>query len=142
MRLLLDTNVILDIALKRHPFFTQAALLLKTTRKQGHQLVVTATSITDIYYIMRKAKGREKALGFIESLLKFADVASVDKQVVIQALRSDLDDFEDAVQEAAAKHDAIAAIITRDKKDFARSDLEVHSPESFVREGSGDVPRE
>ena len=90
MRLLLDTNVILDLALKRHPFFPQAASLLKTAKQLRYQIMVTATSITDIYYIIRKAKGKDTAFGFIEAFLKFAEVASVNKHVIMQALRSEL----------------------------------------------------
>lgn len=94
---------------------------------------MTATTITDLYYITGRAKGRETALSFIGDLLCFFDVASVDKEVIIQALQSDMSDFEDAVQAYSAKQKNISIIITRNEKDFLESGLEVYTPETFLQ---------
>ncbi|MCI5122263.1 MAG: PIN domain-containing protein [Candidatus Electrothrix sp. AUS4] len=81
MKVLVDTNVILDIALSREPFVEQAVRFFKEAQWHAIQLVMTAATITDLYYITSKAKGRETALSFIDDLLGFSDVASVDKEV-------------------------------------------------------------
>lgn len=60
------------------------------------------------------------------------DVVSVDKQIILQALYSEMSDFEDAIQVFSAKQEAITIIITRNNVDFIKSDLDVHSPESFL----------
>ena len=86
-----------------------------------------------MYYITRKAKSKQIALDFIGDLLQFIEIASVDKRVIIQALHSDMPDFEDAVQEGSAKNEGINVIVTRNEVDFKNSDLEIYSPESFLR---------
>lgn len=133
MKILIDTNVILDIALKREPFVEHAALFLKTAQQQMIRLFMTATTVTDLYYITRKEKGKKTALSFIEDLLQFVNVTSVDKNIIIKALRSEMSDFEDAIQAYSAKQEAITTIVTRNEKDFIRSGLDIHSPESFLQ---------
>jgi predicted nucleic acid-binding protein len=132
MKVLIDTNVILDIALKRQPFFEDAARLLKAAGSPKLQFYITATTVTDLYYIIRKAKGRAEALGFVRDLLVIVDVAGVDRLVILDALDSDLSDFEDAVQCAAAEQENISTIITRNEADFAQSGLTVLSPSAFL----------
>ena len=133
MKVLLDTNVILDIVLERHPFDEQAISLLQATRQNDSVLFVTATTITDLYYVTRKAKGHTVALNFIGDLLEFADVAGVDKEVITYALHSQILDFEDAIQESATRARNIDVIVTRNVADFANCLVQVHSPESFLR---------
>ncbi|XOF35075.1 MAG: type II toxin-antitoxin system VapC family toxin [Candidatus Electrothrix sp. YB6] len=133
MKVLVDTNVILDIALNREPFVEHAVRFFKEAQQHSIQLVMTATTITDLYYITSKAKGRETALSFIDDLLCFFDVASVDKEVIMRALQSDMSDFEDAVQAYSAQQKNISIIITRNEKDLLESGLEVHTPETFLQ---------
>ncbi len=132
MKILIDTNVILDIVLERQPFVEDAEKLLDMAQQANFELFLTATTITDLYYIARKAKGKEIALNFIMDLMKFMEIASVDKDVVMQALQSDLADFEDAIQENSAKKENINIIVTRNEQDFKDSDLEIYTPKSFL----------
>lgn len=132
MKILIDTNIILDIILERQPFFELATKVLQEAQRAKMALFVTAITIADLYYITRKAKGRVIALDIIADLLQFMEVASVDKEVIMQALHSNVTDFEDAIQENAAKKQAIRVIITRNEADFKNSTLEVHNPESFL----------
>ncbi len=132
MKVLIDTNIILDIVLERQPFVEQATQVLQAAQTDI-VLFLTATTITDLYYITRKAKGRAIALSFIADLLQFVEIAGVDKDIIMQALHSDIADFEDAIQESAAKSQTINAIVTRNATDFENSVLEIHSPESFLK---------
>ena len=131
-RILVDTNIVLDVFLEREPFVTQSRLLLEKTRKLGGEIFLSATTITDLYYIARKAKGKKKALAFIKNLLQFVEIASVNKKVILQALESNFPDFEDAVQENSAKNENISIIITRNEADFKNSNLEIHTPEAYL----------
>jgi predicted nucleic acid-binding protein len=133
MKILIDTNIILDIALERQPFVEAAIRLLEVTQRVDLVLYVTATTITDLYYITRKARGRATARNFIVDLMQFVEVAGVGRTVIEEALHSKVADFEDAVQESAAKQYAIQVIVTRNEKDFENSVLEVHNPESFLQ---------
>jgi predicted nucleic acid-binding protein len=133
MRILIDTNVILDVALERQPFVEQAIRLLEMAQQTHLTVFVTATTITDLYYITRKANGRTIAHDFIVDLLQIVDIADVDASVIREALHSEIDDFEDAIQESAAKKQAIQVIVTRNTADFANSVLQVYDPESFLK---------
>ena len=133
MSILVDTNIILDILLEREPFYKESVMFLKKTQKNGVAVFLSATTITDLYYIVRKAKGKDIALDFIKNLLQFVEIASVNKNVILQALESDIADFEDAVQEKSAISENINIIVTRDKKDFKNSTLEIYSPTSYLR---------
>ena len=131
-RILVDTNIVLDVFLEREPFLRQSRLLLEKIRDLGGEIFLTATTITDLYYVARKAKGRKTALDFIKNLLQFVEIASVDKRVIIQALESNITDFEDAVQENSAKNENITVLITRNEADFKNSSLEIYTPESYL----------
>jgi len=133
MKLLFDTNVVLDIALKREPFvkFSTQALVLAT--EKNFQVFVTANSVTDIYYISRKIVGKQTTIDFLKDFLEIVYVAGIDKDVIIKSLSSDFPDFEDAVQVNAAINSGIDFILTRNVADFVPSSLPVYTPEEFVK---------
>jgi predicted nucleic acid-binding protein len=133
MKLLLDTNILLDIVLKRQPFVVQAAQVFTTAQHQKFPLYMTATTITDLFYIVRKAKGKDIALAFIEDLLQYVDVAAVDKLVILRALKLGLADFEDAVQVGAAEKAGVDLIITRNEPDFQNATIRVLNPGQFLQ---------
>lgn len=132
-KVLFDTNIILDIALKRNPYFDDASRLFGLIDKQVIAGNITATTISDIYYISKKEKGHNETLNFIINLIKVVDVIGVDKEVTVNAIASDMKDFEDAVQESAAKFNEIEIIITRNKSDFKNTTLTVLTPVEFLQ---------
>lgn len=89
--------------------------------------------LSRICYLAGKAKGKASALALIEDLLEFVEVATVDKTVILNALRSGLPDFEDAVQVETAKQTEVSIIVTRNTTDFVQADIKVCSPAEFVR---------
>lgn len=133
-RILLDTNIILDIALKREPHFEHSAKLFELIDNKRFIGYITATTVTDIYYIARKEKGKDIALEFVSNLIEVVDVLGIDKNTIIKALISKLKDFEDAVQVSAAEYHDIEIIITRNKSDFLNAGLEVLSPKELVKD--------
>ena len=131
-RVLLDTNIILDIALERREFFEKSKELMRFITQRDIPAYVTATTTTDIYYILKKSKGHKPTIEFLRNLFGFIDIAYVSSQVIINALQSELTDFEDAVQVESAKENGIGIIITRNKADFVKSDVVVFTPDEFV----------
>jgi predicted nucleic acid-binding protein len=131
-RLLLDTNIILDIALKREPHFELSSKIFELIDKKRIIGYITASTVTDIYYISRKEKGKEIAIEFISNLIEIVDVIGVDKNIIVKALKSDLKDFEDAVQVSAAKYNEIEIIVTRNKSDFFESGLIILTPDELI----------
>jgi predicted nucleic acid-binding protein len=129
---LFDTNIILDIALKREPFFEEASILFDFIDKKyilGH---ITATTITDIYYISKKEKGHKESINFIKNLLEIIEIIGIDKYIIIKALNSDIKDFEDAIQTFAAELYGIDVIITRNKNDFLNTGLNILTLKEFI----------
>jgi predicted nucleic acid-binding protein len=131
-RLLLDTNIILDIALKRKPHFDLSSKIFELIDKKLIIGYITASTVTDIYYISRKEKGNEIAIEFISNLIEIVDVIGIDKSTIVKALKSNLKDFEDAVQVSAAENNEIEIIVTRNKSDFLNSGFEILTPKELI----------
>jgi len=133
-KLILDTNIILDIALERREFFEDAKKIMMLISQKDFSPYVTATTITDIYYILKKSKGHQTTIDFLSGLFNFIDIAGVTKDAVLNALTSVMPDFEDAIQAETAKSNDISAIITRNYSDFEHSGLQVYTPDEFIQE--------
>lgn len=132
-RVLLDTNIILDIALGRTPFFESASKIFELIDRAEIQAHITASTVTDIYYISKKEKGHGLAIEFVSNLIQVVDVIGVDKEVILKALENDLNDFEDAIQAAAADFQGIDIVVTRNVKDFSQSKIKAIAPPDFLR---------
>ena len=128
MKVLIDTNIALDVILEREPFVeaaTEIFELVETGKLQGY---IAATTITNIFYIVRKLKSREFALQAITRLLQGCNFCEVNHSVIQQALSLNLNDFEDGVQLACAVLNKLDAITTRNEDDFEGVELTVLSP--------------
>lgn len=136
-KVLLDTNVILDFALQREKYVANSRKILQLAFESKIVAFITATTITDIYYIARKNIGKKKSLDFLVNILSFLEVANVDKRVILRALELDFNDFEDAIQECSAYHSDIPIIITRNEKDYKDSRLHIFNPEEYLKHLSG-----
>lgn len=127
MRVLLDTNIVLDGLLEREPFVRDAKALFQAIRSGQVEGYITATTLTDIFYIAKKAKGVAVARRDVSDLLALMQICAVDRSILETAISSLLPDFEDAVQIACALNENLDAIITRDTQDFADADLQILS---------------
>ncbi len=133
IKALIDTNVILDIALKREPFFEYASKVFEKIDDYLLEGYITASSITDIYYIASKQKDKSQARAFLIGLVQILEVIGVDKDIVIDSLECDVPDFEDAIQIFSAKSNFIDIVITRNANDFALSGMKVLTPQEFIQ---------
>ena len=131
-QVLFDTNIILDIALQREPFFETSAQIFSKIDEGEIKGFLTASSITDIYFISKKASGREKTIAFIRELIDILEVISVTKNTIINALNTEFKDFEDAVQYCVADMNCMDVIVTRNKSDFKHSTIAVHTPDELL----------
>ena len=131
-KILIDTNVILDIALEREPFVNDAKEIIKLIDKQKIKAYISATTVTDIYYITRRKTSHKKVITFLDNLFVFVRVMSVNEDIVTKAMKSENKDFEDAIQIETSKQNDINVIITRNKKDFKNSGLQIYSPDEYI----------
>ena len=132
MKVLLDTNVILDQLLAREPHGVLAEQVMSLADAGRLEGLICSTTVTTIHYLASKAIGARPAAEHIRKLLMVFDVAFVDRDVLRNALDNGFADFEDAVIHEAALRSGAAAIVTRDAKGFARSELPVFSPVEFL----------
>jgi len=134
VKVLIDTNVVLDLLLEREPFFESTIILFEQIERGKLSGYIAATTITNIFYIIRKIKGREVALAAINRLLIGFQFGAVDRQTVETALSLGLKDFEDSIQLACATINQLDAIISRDSKDFMGSPLPIYSPTELLNQ--------
>ena len=134
MKVLLDTNILLDIIEKREPHFFDSYNIFMKSAKKEIEAIIGASSVTDIYYVTRKnCKDSKQAIGYIIDMLKI--VSPVDTKVIdiYEATRLNFPDFEDAVVAATAAREKADCIISRNSKDFKNSPVPVFSPTDFLK---------
>jgi predicted nucleic acid-binding protein len=135
MRVLIDTNIVLDFLLQREPFLQDAELLFQAIEVGKVRGYVTATTLTDIFYISRKHTGSiEQARQAISEILTIMIICPIDRAVLESAFNSGLVDFEDAVQIFSAVAQGLDAILTRDTKGFLSSPVSVISVQELLRQ--------
>jgi len=133
MTVLIDTNVVLDYVLKREPFAKDALDCLELLISSNSKIWLTASTITDIYYVTRRSlRDGEKAKGIIAKLLNGFQISGVDKQDCLNALALNIGDYEDALVSVCAKKVKAEYIITRNTKDFETSPVPAIAPSSFL----------
>lgn len=133
MTVLIDTNVILDYVLKREPFAEAARDCLDRLMSGKAKIWLTASTVTDIYYVTRRALHESaKAKEVITKLLNAFQIAGVDKSDCIDALDIGVGDYEDALVSVCAKKIKAEFIITRNIKDFTNSPVPAILPEDVV----------
>lgn len=128
MKVLIDTNVVLDFLQAREPFFEDAVRLFEKVDSGEVEGAISATSITNIDYILKKVIGRAAANDAIAQLLVDLYICPVDRDILVQALGCNFTDFEDAVQYACAIEWGADAVVTRDKKGFAEAMIPILLP--------------
>lgn len=132
-RLMIDTNIILDVLLEREPFFEQSREVLNLCEKGNLYGFISASATTDIFYIIRKALGNTndayKALGHILNIVKVLTVTNDD---VNRAFLQKAKDFEDCLLTTCAKSNKCDGIVTRNTKDFEEFDIPLYTPDEVV----------
>lgn len=141
MKLLIDTNVVLDVLLRREPFFRTAAEVLNLTQRDEVREYVSASAITDIYYIANKQmKDRDAVRDLLKRLLMVVSVVAVSEREIQNALNLAWGDFEDSVQYSVALLNEMDGIVTRNPSDYQEANMRIWLPEQalelFANEGS------
>jgi predicted nucleic acid-binding protein len=133
VRLLFDTNIVLDVLLERQPFAEQSRQLWQAVDEGRLFGYVTATTLTDIFYIARKLVGVDKARTAVSLCLDTFEICPVDRATLDLALTMPANDYEDALQVACAQLTSLDGIITRDKT-YPNASVTIFTPASAVQE--------
>ena len=130
----MDTNVLFDFLTDRKPFSDQAEILFEYKRQKKINIYVSAISFNNLYYIINKISGHKTAINLLEELADLVNIVPLDNDITQRSLKSNFSDFEDAIQyNSALREKAIEGIITRNSKDFKKSELPVLSPEIAIK---------
>ena len=133
-KVFIDTDVIIDHLTDRQPFSNYSSLIFELQARKKISVYISALSVNNVYYISRKLIGHKAALKLIASLIDNINVVGTTKAEVKNALKVGFRDFEDSIQYATAlKIKGLDAIITRNIKDFRKSQVTVFSPEVFIK---------
>lgn len=133
MKILFDTNIVLDVLIDRLPHSDLAAELFSKVEEGTIIGYLCGTTVTTVYYLAAKTVGAPRAQVEIRKLLSLFEVAPVNRHVLESALVLDFNDFEDAVIHEAACHIGADAIVTRNHKDFKKSRIPVYSPSEMAK---------
>ena len=137
MKVLLDTNVVLDYLGANQGFTEDAEKMFDLATRRGDIKFVSSSAITDILYVLRRAvRDRELVKRKYESLRKRISILAVTEQDIDKAFARDWKDFEDAVQYTVAESNGVDCIVTRNKGDFEERDIPCYSPREFLEKFS------
>jgi len=133
MKIIIDTNVILDVFQNREPFVMYSSKVLRLVETKQLKGYITANSVTDIHYILnRSIKDKEKLYSVLDILLKLVEIIDVTAKDIKKAFHSKANDFEDELISVCAERSNIDYIVTRNIKDFSHSSVPAITPEDFL----------
>lgn len=134
MKALVDTNIIIDALTGREPFRETAEKIFMLAANQVEDLYITASSATDIYYLIRKhLHDSRKAKSTIAKLFELFYIMDVTAEDCREALLLDIKDYEDAVISCCASRNQMDYIITRNIKDYKESKIQAVLPDEFIQ---------
>ena len=129
----IDADIVLDLLCKREPFYSYAAEVFTMGDTGIIKLVTTPLVFANVFYILRKASGIEKAKELLRKLRIMVGVVSLNDKVIDLALNSAFNDFEDGIQYFAAREQGIKLLLTRNVKDYKAADLIIQTPEEYLK---------
>jgi predicted nucleic acid-binding protein len=133
MKVLIDTNVVLDVLINNSAFFVQSKKIFDFAEQKQITGFISASAITDIFYIAQRKLGKKAAKEAIKKVLKVFSPATVTDNNIYQALDLEWDDFEDSVQYIVGESFAVDYIVTRNTQDFASGSIATVTPEQFIK---------
>jgi predicted nucleic acid-binding protein len=131
-RVLFDINILLDVLLKREPFFANSARIWALAEAGQLEGWVAGHSFTTLFYLYRRFNNLEQAYYVLRRLLQVFLVAAVDQDVITQACKLGWGDFEDAVQMQCAEKEDCGYLVTRNPQDYVRQPVRAITPADFL----------
>lgn len=134
MKILIDTNVIIDALTSREPWNESAEKIFIMAANNIVDMYITASSATDIYYLVRKhLHNAETARQVMSKLYSLVGILEVKEEDCVDALVSSITDYEDAVVEQVARRSGVECIVTRNQKDYEPGLTKVFLPDDFIQ---------
>jgi predicted nucleic acid-binding protein len=135
MKVMLDLNVLLDVAQRREPFYAASARVLGRAVDRIDAACLASHALTTLHYIVAKYAGRERGDTLVDWVLAHLEIVPQDRAQFVRARSLEFGDFEDAALASAAETAGCALIITRSLGDFASSPVPAVTPEEHLLAG-------
>lgn len=132
MKVLIDSDVLLDIGTARAPYFSSSSKAYNRLLLNQHEMFVTPVILANLTYFTQKHGNRVKAARFIEFVLRHCEVLAMPNTVFSKALTKPYKDLEDGFQIEAALHRDLDLILTRNIRHFQNAGIEVSTPELYL----------
>ncbi|MFT5365529.1 MAG: putative nucleic acid-binding protein [Candidatus Latescibacterota bacterium] len=133
MIVFVDTNILLDVLVRREPHYQNSARVWTLAERGEITTYISAISFNNIYYILRKIDGKTAANNALKLLRDVFESIPPDTRIINQAIDSECDDFEDAIQFHSAVRVGAQVLITRNPNDFPTSSITIASPDEFLK---------
>lgn len=132
-KLFVDSDVVIDFFTDREPHANPSSELFDLNEHGNVKIYLSAVSINNIYYIVRRFLGHKKTIEVVELLTDMTEIVGTTKKEIIQALKNNFSDYEDSIQYSSALTiKNLDAIITRNIKDYRNSSIAVMTPSNFL----------
>ena len=131
-KLLIDTNIIIDLLAKRKGFYRDAQELFTLADEKNISLFISALTFANTYYVLSKYRNANETR---KTLIKFkvlVEVLPLEDKIINLALVSNFNDFEDAIQYHIALDNKLDIVITRNKKDFKNSEIPIFTAKEYL----------
>lgn len=133
MRILLDTNILVDWFSHREPFYSQSEKIIRLCSDGVISACIAAHSITDLFFVLRKGLTPQKRREIFYDISDIAEIISLDRIKLLNAVNNEeFFDFEDCLQSESAEEFGADLIITRNVKDFSLSTIKAVTPDEFL----------
>ncbi|MCI8276271.1 MAG: PIN domain-containing protein [Lachnospiraceae bacterium] len=133
MTILVDTNIVLDVLMKREPYAELAQIIM--TKCADREIIgyLAAHSIPNLFYILRKTYTIKERRRLIKNLCNVFRISDLNEKKILSAVENEeFSDFEDCLQEECAVEAMVDYIVTRNPDDYAKSRIKVVEPREFV----------
>ena len=132
--LFIDTDVIIDFLIDRKPHSREAAIIFTLIENKKLKGYVSSLTFSNLYYVLRKFESHNKVISKLDSISKMLTILKVDQQTIKDAIASRFTDFEDSIQYyCALDNKKIDVLITRNTKDFRKSEIPVMTPSDYLK---------
>lgn len=131
-KVFIDTDVVIDFLTKREPFAIESMKIMEYGVRKQIEIHISSLSLNNIHYLISRKENKVIAKNHIKSLMKFIEILSVHRSTMEKAAYSEFKDFEDAVQNYCAEENEIKTFITRNIKDYTKSNLSIQTPREFI----------
>jgi len=140
MRVLLDTNILLDVLLNRPALVDDSEAVILRCEKLDAEILVAWHGLATAYYLLKRGRTEAEALAEVDKILAWASIADASDKAARRARGLGFSDFEDALQAAAAEASHADCIVTRNTADYVRASVPAYLPQDFLKQFPEDSP--